>query len=197
MVLSHCLGPRRQKKPIKCIQNPWKFASFSVSDQCSMNPSTQFYPSHIFTSFCLGLGRFQCKHTMKRELPISVENYNFHNYRPQRSWGKVIFSQASVILSTGGGVGEYLGRYTSRTRYTPPGPGAPPPPDQVHPLGPGTPPGTRYTPPDQVHPPGTGTPPSPRPGTPPGNRYTPLPQTRYTPWNQVHPPQTRYTPLRP
>ena len=25
-------------------------------------------------------------------------------YRPQRSWGKVIFSQASVILSTGGGV---------------------------------------------------------------------------------------------
>ena len=132
MVLSHCLGPRRQKKPIKCIQNPWKFASFSVSDQCSMNPSTQFYPSHIFTSFCLGLGRFQCKHTMKRELPISVENYNFHNYRPQRSWGKVIFSQASVILSKGG-MGEYLGRYTSRTRYTPQ--------DQVHPL-----PQTRYTP---------------------------------------------------
>ena len=26
-------------------------------------------------------------------------------YRPQRSWGKVIFSQASVILSTGGGGG--------------------------------------------------------------------------------------------
>ena len=26
------------------------------------------------------------------------------NYRPQRSWGKVIFSQASVILSTQGGV---------------------------------------------------------------------------------------------
>ena len=27
-----------------------------------------------------------------------------HIYRPQRSWGKVIFSQASVILFTGGGV---------------------------------------------------------------------------------------------
>ena len=28
---------------------------------------------------------------------------NMHdNYRPQRSWGKAIFSQASVILSTGG-----------------------------------------------------------------------------------------------
>ena len=65
------------------------------------------------------------------------------------------------------------------------------PPDQVPPLGPGTPPRTRYTPwtrytpRDQVHPPG--------PGTPPGTRYTP-PRTRYTPLDQVHPPGTRYTP---
>ena len=28
----------------------------------------------------------------------------YYYYRPQRSWGKVISSQASVILSTGGGV---------------------------------------------------------------------------------------------
>ena len=41
------------------------------------------------------------------------------------------------------------------TRYTPPGPGIPPPP------GPGTPPGTRYTPPGTRYPPGPGTPPSP------------------------------------
>ena len=55
---------------------------------------------------------------------------------------------------------------------TTPGPGTPPK-DQVHPvwdqvphpLGPGTPPGTRYTPLDRVYPPG--------PGTPPGTRYTP------------------------
>ena len=26
-----------------------------------------------------------------------------HHYRPQRSWGKVVFSQACVILFTGGG----------------------------------------------------------------------------------------------
>ena len=127
-------------------------------------------------------------------------------YRLQRSWGKVMFLQASVILSTGG---EYLTRYTPRTRYTPqdqvhpwdqvhplgpgtpspPGPGSPPtrytplgtrytPLDQVHPPGPGTPPWTRYTPQDQVHPPGPGTP----------------PWTRYTPRDQVHPPGTRYTP---
>ena len=47
-----------------------------------------------------------------------------HIYRPQRSWGKVMFLQASVILSTGGG---------STWPGTPPGPGTPPW-DQVHPL---------------------------------------------------------------
>ena len=35
-------------------------------------------------------------------------------YRPQRSWGKVMFLQASVILFTGGGVPD-----TPWTRYTP------------------------------------------------------------------------------
>ena len=39
-------------------------------------------------------------------------------YRPQRSWGKVIFSQASVILSTGGSTwaGNPQTRYTPGTR---------------------------------------------------------------------------------
>ena len=59
-----------------------------------------------------------------------------HFYRRQRSWGKVIFSQASVILSTGGR-GQVPRQVPPRTRYTPR--------DQVHPPGPGTP-GTRYTP---------------------------------------------------
>ena len=87
-------------------------------------------------------------------------------HRPQRSWGKVIFSQASVILSTGGGgvpgqvhppgPGTPPGtRYTPRTRYTPLGPGTPPrtryPPGPGTPLGPGTPPRTRYTTPGAVH----------------------------------------------
>ena len=63
------------------------------------------------------------------------------------------------------------------------------PRDQVHPPGPGTPPGTRYTPRDQVHPP--------EPGTPPGTRYPPPPWTRYTPQDQIQPPGTRYTPPRP
>ena len=53
-------------------------------------------------------------------------------------------------------------------------------PDQVPPLGPGTPPQTRYTPQDQVHPPG--------PGTPPWTRYTPQDQV-HPPRDQVHPPR--------
>ena len=69
-------------------------------------------------------------------------------YRLQRSWGKVMFLQASVILSTGGGVPDQV----HPPDQVPPGPGTPPPP------GPGTPPRTRYSPP--------------RPGTP-GTIYLP------------------------
>ena len=81
----------------------------------------------------------------------------FNYYRPQRSWGKVIFSQASVIPSAtklgqgyiftgvcdsvhrGGSASVHAGiphtpppgpgRHPPRTRY-PPGPGTPPPPEQ-------------------------------------------------------------------
>ena len=35
--------------------------------------------------------------------PLMLSSIWFKNYRPQRSWGKILFSQASVILSTGGG----------------------------------------------------------------------------------------------
>ena len=78
-----------------------------------------------------------------------------------------------------------------------------PPRDQVHPPGPGTPPGARYppgpgTPPwdqvhpgDQVHPPGT--------RYTPGTRYAPRPGTSHdqahTPPDQAHTPLgTRYPP---
>ena len=54
-------------------------------------------------------------------------------YRPQRSWGKVMFLHESVILFTGGSAPLHAGI------HTPPGPGTP------HPLGPDTPPGTRHT----------------------------------------------------
>ena len=119
-------------------------------------------------------------------------SFCFH-YRPQRSWGKVMFLQVCVILFTGG---EYLTRYTPRdqvpaqirytpgtrytpqTRYTPPGPGKHHPLDQVHPPDQVQLPGTRYTP--------LG------PGTSPRTRYILL--TRYTPLGPGTPPQTRFTP---
>ena len=83
-----------------------------------------------------------------------------------------------VILFTGG----YL-------TPLPLGPGTPPgnrytpqtrytPPDQVHPLDQVHPPGTRYTSWNQVHPPDQI---PPGPGTPPGTRYTPHPPGPDTP----------------
>ena len=73
---------------------------------------------------------------------------NWDIYRPQRSWGRVIFSQASVILSTGG---RAPGQVPPQDHVHPPGTRYPPQ-DQVTPR-PGTPPRTRYTPRDQVQPP--------------------------------------------
>ena len=105
-------------------------------------------------------------------LPRSV-HYNY--YRPQRSWAKVMFLQASVILSTGGGLPQcMLGCQLP----------APPPPEQrptPTPQTRQTPPRTRQTPPgpettlDQADSPGTRDPPRPgrhppRPETPPGSR---------------------------
>ena len=115
-------------------------------------------------------------------------NYRFShyypNYRPQRSWGKVMFLQASVILLKGGvpDTPPELEQTPPPTRYTP---------------GTRYPPGTRYTPRTRYSPPGPGTPP--RPGSPPGPGTPPRdqvhPRDRYTP-NQVQPPptRTRYTP---
>ena len=80
-------------------------------------------------------------------------------YRPQRSWGKVMFSQACVILFTGGVC-------LSACWDTPPGSRHPPqtrhhPPwdqDQAPPLGVDTPPWEHQTPPQT-------------PGTPPGAEH--------------------------
>ena len=68
-----------------------------------------------------------------------MQNCLLYVYRPQRSWAKVMFLQASVILSTGGGAASVHA-----------GMPAPPPRDQRPPL-------TRQTPPGpETHPPGPG-----------------------------------------
>ena len=80
-------------------------------------------------------------------LDVALGWFDSINYRPQRSWGKVMFLHMSVILFTGGRstwAGTPPGRYTPLPlgRYpqagTPPGQ-VPPSPGQVPPLG-------RYTP---------------------------------------------------
>ena len=66
-----------------------------------------------------------------------------HNYRPQRSWGKVMFLQASVILLTGGRWGVCLSAcWDSRPpcsrpprEQAPPRADPPPPPRSRHPPG--------------------------------------------------------------
>ena len=73
-------------------------------------------------------------------------------YRPQRSWAKVMFLQASVILSTGGVCLSAC--WDAR----------PPPPEQTHPPGADTPlnqaPLTRHTPRTRHPPPWASPPPS-------------------------------------
>ena len=64
-------------------------------------------------------------------------------YRPQRSWAKVMFLQASVILSTGGCLPQcMLGYHPPWSRHLP---------RRRHPPSEQTPPGTR-PPPDQTPP---------------------------------------------
>ena len=113
-----------------------------------------------------------------------MEEYwlEFHFYRPQRSWAKVIFSQACVKNSVHG---EGEGVCLSACWDTPPQ-------DQAHPPGPGT-----HTPRDQAHtPPGTRHTHPLGPGTHPHDQAPPGPGT-HTPWDQAHPPRTRHTPPGP
>ena len=96
-------------------------------------------------------------------------------YRPQRSWGKVIFSQASVILLTEGGVSDQADT---------------PPQDQVHhpwaetppPLGRHTP-QVRHSPRSDTHPPRSDT-----------SQVRHPPRTKYTPLRLSTTPRTKYTP---
>ena len=131
------------------------------------------------------------------------------HYRPQRSWAKVMFLQASVILLTGGCLSQCMLGYTPppradsmpRSRHppkqTPPWSRAP----QEQPPGADTPPHpgadtpqSRHPPPRSRHPPEQ-TPPTPRsrrpPGTHPPRADTPLEQTppgsrHPSPWEAVY-----------
>ena len=69
-------------------------------------------------------------------------------YRPQRSWAKVMFLQASVILSTGGCLPQCMLGYTPPGADTPP-PGPDTPKEQTPPGADTHPPRARQTPPSR------------------------------------------------
>ena len=100
-------------------------------------------------------------------------------YRPQRSWAKVIFLQASVCPQGGGCLPQCMLGYPAGPGTFPPG-GRPPQTRHTPPGG--RPPRTRHTP-LGGRPPWPGTPPP----SPPGGR---TPRTRH-----INPSQTRHTPL--
>ena len=96
---------------------------------------------------------------------VSSVNYI---YRPQRSWGKVMFLQASVILLTRGCLPQCMLGYPLEAD-TPP-----PPRAHTHPR--------EQTPPEQMPPPGA--------DTPPRSRHP----WADTPWEQTSPEQTLTSP---
>ena len=117
-----------------------------------------------------GIGDCRTNHTYI--MLVQVEIY-FCCYRPQRSWAKVIFSQACVKNSVHrGGVCLSACWDTPPPEQTPPGPGRPP--EQTPPPGPGRPPRTRQIPPRPGRPPPNLADPPPTPGSrpphPPGSR---------------------------
>ena len=126
-------------------------------------------------------------------LLLCLLDFVFDFYRPQRSWGKVMFLQVSVILLTGGEYLTHTPEQTTPWEQTPPGadtpqsrhpPGADTPPEQTPPRA-DTP--QEQTPPGSRHPPGADTPQADTTGT----KYTP--RTKYT-HRIKYTPGTKYTP---
>ena len=99
-------------------------------------------------------------------------------YRPQRSWAKVIFSQASVCPQGGGGVSASVHAGIYPPEQTPPPRADPPRAD--------TPP--EQTPPGADTPPGAGPPHPPPESRPPGAAPRADPPRADTPREQTHPP---------
>ena len=95
----------------------------------------------LFVPICIGHSwklRAVAKRTEKSQMPTSIFITCKIYYRPQRSYGKEVFSRVSVILSTGGGLsGRHppwgdtpSGQNTPPARH-PPHPGRQPPPQQT------------------------------------------------------------------
>ena len=140
---------------------PVSFSHMLFKDPPASQPqSEQWQESHLYLKNC----------------PVESTIFSLHryHYRPQRSWGKVMFLQVCVILFSGGSTwpGTPPGtRCTSRGQVHP-SDQVHPPWDQVHPP---VHPLDQVHPRDQVHPP----PQDQVPGTPPGGTACMLGDTVY------------------
>ena len=113
----------------------------------------------VNTPFCLGKD-FNAKpsEAFQQLYFAKIQQSNIrHLYRPQRSWGKVMFSQACVILFTGGVCLSACWDTTPRTRHPLPQEqtpqGTPPPgvdPPEWTPWEQTSPPGADPPPPEQI-----------------------------------------------
>ena len=114
------------------------------------------------------ISKGQCKQTRGGDRFV-INNFLSYDYRPQRSWGKVMLWQAYVILFTRGVCLSVCGDATPREADTPP------PPEHTNPQS------THSSPPDQT--------PTPK------SRYTL--RTRHTHLNQTRPSPIADTPSGP
>ena len=118
------------------------------------NAGNHCYNLLLPTVYCI-----QCTPVANQGFPRGRQplGASFYYYRPQRSWAKVIFSQACVKNSVHRGGGVCLGACWD----APPGAGADPPPEQEQtpPEQEQTPPRSRNRPPGAEPPPGSRHPP--------------------------------------
>ena len=73
------------------------------------------------TDFLCSINFYICQLISLCEDRLTKYIWVFDIYRKQRSWGEVIFSQASVILFTGGGLPQCMLGYHPPARQTPSG----------------------------------------------------------------------------
>ena len=139
--------------------------------------------NHHICMSCLNwfhqLLNFHCNKYLLRKILVGQISpiFWYHNYRPQRSWAKVMFLQVCVILFTGRCLPQCMLGY-----HHPPGADTATPPQEQTPPWEQTHPKSRCAPQADIHPPEQ---------TPPKSR---CPPSRHTPPKSRHTPRSRHPP---
>ena len=147
MYVSHTISYYRGREEYHVILAYITFTITYIHTMCTPSPINKYYVATF--NMWVNIGLYVT-------LSLSSILSHWFYYRPQRSWGKVMFLQVSVILLTGGCLPQCMLGYTHtpRSRHppeqTPPGADTPQSrPPSRHPLV-QTPPQSRHTPPEQT-----------------------------------------------